>query len=73
MVCDAISFNKINIIFYIILTIFIMFVKIESKAIAQLCALSYMIPPKGRIRTKKGHWKPLMIECEDSLVMHVTV
>jgi len=26
----------------------------ESKAIAQLCALSYMIPPKGRVRTKKG-------------------
>ncbi|XP_036139039.1 uncharacterized protein LOC118644497 isoform X2 [Monomorium pharaonis] len=42
----------------------------ESKAIAQLCALPYMIPPKGRIRTKEGHWKPSMIECEESLVIH---
>lgn len=50
-----------------------MFLKIESKSIAQLCALSYMIPPKGRIRTKKGHWKPSMIECENSLVIHVKV
>lgn len=50
-----------------------MFVKIESKAIVQLCALSYMIPPRGRVRTKKGHWKPSMIECEDSLVIHVKV
>ncbi|KAL0116442.1 hypothetical protein PUN28_009827 [Cardiocondyla obscurior] len=43
----------------------------ESKAIAQLCALSYMIPPKGRIKTKQVHWKPSMIECEESLVVHV--
>lgn len=50
-----------------------MFLKIQSKAIAQLCALSYMIPPKGRVRTKKGHWKPSMTESEESLVIHVKV
>ncbi|XP_071652598.1 uncharacterized protein [Temnothorax longispinosus] len=43
----------------------------ESKAIAQLCALSYMIPPRGRVRTKKGHWKPSMTESEESIVVHV--
>ncbi|KYM95709.1 hypothetical protein ALC62_13615, partial [Cyphomyrmex costatus] len=51
--------------------IFIIFLKADSKAIAQLCALSYMIPPKGRVRTKKGHWKPSMIEYEESFVVHV--
>ncbi|XP_025154494.1 uncharacterized protein LOC112588519 [Harpegnathos saltator] len=44
----------------------------ETKAIAQLCALSYMIPPRGRVKTtKKGHWKPSMIESEENLVVHV--
>ncbi|RLU27463.1 hypothetical protein DMN91_001267 [Ooceraea biroi] len=44
-----------------------------TKAIAQLCLLSYMIPPKGRIRTSKGHWKSSMSESEESLVAHVKV
>lgn len=51
----------------------ITFSNTESKAIAQLCALSYMIPPRGRVRTKKGHWKPSMIESEESLVVHAKV
>lgn len=29
-----------------------MFLKTESKAIAQLCASFYMIPPKGRVKIK---------------------
>lgn len=32
-----------------------------------------MIPPKGRVRTSKGHWKPSMSESEESLVAHVKV
>lgn len=51
----------------------ITFLEIESKAIAQLCALFYMISPKGRVKTKKGHWKPSMRECEENLVVHVKV
>ena len=46
---------------------------LETKIITQLCLLPYIIPPKGQVRKNKGHWKPSMIESEESLVAHVKV
>ncbi|XP_076279767.1 uncharacterized protein LOC143208808 [Lasioglossum baleicum] len=43
----------------------------DDKAIAQMILLPYMIPPRGRVRTKKEHWKPSMKEAEESFVVHV--
>ncbi|XP_066600970.1 uncharacterized protein [Prorops nasuta] len=45
----------------------------DSKIAVQLSLLAYMIPPKGRICTRKKHFKPSMAECEESIIVHVTI
>ncbi|KAB0804375.1 hypothetical protein PPYR_01345 [Photinus pyralis] len=40
----------------------------DSKNAIQIAALAMIFPPKGRIRCKKTHWKPSILECQESLI-----
>ena len=47
---------------------------LDGKIITQLCLLSYLVAPKGRIRrSKKPDWKFSMSESEKSIVQHSQV
>ncbi|KAL0098317.1 hypothetical protein PUN28_020841 [Cardiocondyla obscurior] len=45
----------------------------NSKIVIQLKLLPHLLPPKGRVYLKKQHWKPSIIECKDSLIVHITI
>lgn len=45
----------------------------DAKFVVQLLLLSHLIPPKGRIRFKKEHYKISISECKDSMILHAKV
>ncbi|XP_066599964.1 uncharacterized protein [Prorops nasuta] len=46
----------------------------DSRIAIHLSLLSYMIPPKGRIRYEKSkHFKPSMSESEESIILHYKI
>lgn len=45
----------------------------DAKIVIQLLLLPHLIPPKGRIRIKKEHYKPSISECKDSIISHAKV
>ncbi|XP_066595383.1 uncharacterized protein [Prorops nasuta] len=42
----------------------------DCRIAIELLTLPHLVPPKGRIRIKKGQWKPSIQECKDSIILH---
>ncbi|XP_031345111.1 uncharacterized protein LOC116172107 isoform X2 [Photinus pyralis] len=45
----------------------------SSKTAVQLLLLPYLVPPKGRSRKGKDHWKATTLECQQSLILHAKI
>ncbi|XP_024877873.1 uncharacterized protein LOC112458459 isoform X2 [Temnothorax curvispinosus] len=45
----------------------------DAKVVIQVLLLSHLIPPKGRIRIKKEHFKPSISECKNSMIVHAKI
>ncbi|KAK5640419.1 hypothetical protein RI129_011230 [Pyrocoelia pectoralis] len=45
----------------------------SSKTAIQILLLPYLIPPKGRARKGKEHWKASILECQQSLIVHAKI
>lgn len=54
---------------YLLLYVYVL----DAKILIQLLLLPHLIPPRGRIRLKKEHYKPSISECKDSIVLHAKV
>ncbi|KYQ52767.1 hypothetical protein ALC60_08106, partial [Trachymyrmex zeteki] len=45
----------------------------DVKVVIQVLLLPHLIPPKGRIRIKKEHFKSSISECKNSIILHVKI
>ncbi|XP_044263763.1 uncharacterized protein LOC123010733 [Tribolium madens] len=45
----------------------------DGKCAVQIAALPVLFPPKGRSRVKNSHWKPSILECQESIINHVKI
>lgn len=52
----------------------VIFEILDSRTAIQLYLFPSLVPPKGRTKLpNKTHWKPSVVECRESLILHVKI